>query len=253
MINTFKKVIFVSLLILGLFFLESCKNRSIILKVPRNYKFENFEEIHPIKEYKIAVNDKIEISFSSNKGIGEFEVGATTSNGIISKQTFSGTIDFDGTLKMPVLGRVYMKDLTIREAELLMEEKYKVYFVDPYVNVRVSNKRVIFFPGSGASASVLYLQNENTTLLEALALTGGVHGKAKRIKLIRGDLKNPKIYLIDLSTIDKMKNSDLILQGNDILYVEPFDDYLVNFVGRFSGIFVFINFLFFVYSFIPKN
>jgi polysaccharide biosynthesis/export protein len=55
-----------------------------------------------------------------------------------------------------------------------------------------------------------------------LALAGGItDGKAHRIKLIRGDPKNPEVYLIDLSTISGMKQSNLVLQANDIIYVEP--------------------------------
>ena len=41
------------------------------------------------------------------------------------------------------------------------------------------------------------------------------------MKLIRGDLRNPQIQLIDLSTIEGVKQSNLLLQANDIIYVEP--------------------------------
>ena len=69
---------------------------------------------------------------------------------------------------------------------------------------------------------MITLENTNTTLLEALALAGGIEdGKARKIKLIRGDFKNPKVYLIDLSTIEGMTNGDIIIQANDIIYVEP--------------------------------
>jgi polysaccharide biosynthesis/export protein len=57
-----------------------------------------------------------------------------------------------------------------------------------------------------------------------LAKAGGIQdGKAHRIKLIRGDLKNPQVYLIDLSTIEGMTKANLTLQANDIIYVEPRD------------------------------
>ena len=89
--------------------------------------------------------------------------------------------------------------------------------------LNVLNRRVIVFPGSGGKANVINLQNNNTTLLEALALSGGIAntGKAKRIKLIRGNPKDPEVYLIDLSTIEGMKQGDMVLQANDIIYVEP--------------------------------
>jgi polysaccharide export outer membrane protein len=70
--------------------------------------------------------------------------------------------------------------------------------------------------------------------LELIAIAGGIpiNGKAHRIKLIRGDLKNPQVYLIDLSTIEGMKKAELTMQGNDIVYVEPRNDYVSNFSNR---------------------
>nr|MBK9649988.1 hypothetical protein [Bacteroidota bacterium] len=60
-------------------------------------------------------------------------------------------------------------------------------------------------------------------MIEALALAGGITttGKARKIKLIRGDTRNPQVQLIDLSTVEGMKQSNLLLQANDIIYVEP--------------------------------
>jgi polysaccharide export outer membrane protein len=67
-----------------------------------------------------------------------------------------------------------------------------------------------------------------------LALAGGIQdGKAYKIKLIRGDLKNPTIYQIDLSTVDGLKQADLVLQANDIIYVEP-AKVLTQFMKEFS-------------------
>ena len=63
--------------------------------------------------------------------------------------------------------------------------------------------------------------NDNTTLFEALAQAGGLNGgKAYKIKIIRGDLRNPQIFLVDLSTIKGVVKSDFVLQANDIIYIE---------------------------------
>ena len=79
------------------------------------------------------------------------------------------------------------------------------------------------FPGTGGLGRVINIENENTTLIEALALAGGISqtGKARKIKLIRGDTRNPQVMLIDLSTVEGLKQSNLMLQANDIIYVEP--------------------------------
>src|SRR5690606_25679187 len=69
----------------------------------------------------------------------------------------------------------------------------------------------------------VYLNNNNTTLMEVIALSGGIteRGRAKRIKLIRNVNGERKVYLLDLSTIDGLKYTDLIVQNGDYIYVEP--------------------------------
>ena len=56
-----------------------------------------------------------------------------------------------------------------------------------------------------------------------MAKSGGIEKnlKAYNIKIIRGDLKNPTIFQVDISTINGLINSDIILQSNDIVYIEP--------------------------------
>jgi polysaccharide export outer membrane protein len=44
---------------------------------------------------------------------------------------------------------------------------------------------------------------------------------SNRIKIIRGDLKNPKIFTVDLTHYNSFQKDNLIIQPNDIIYVEP--------------------------------
>jgi polysaccharide export outer membrane protein len=143
-----------------------------------------------------------------------------------------------------------MKELSVREAELMLEERLKQYYVDPFVTIKITNKRIVIFPGEGGSARVIQLTNQNTSLLEAIALVGCVstNGKANRIKIIRGDLKNPQVYMVDLSTIEGMKKADMTLQGNDIIYIEGRNDYVQNFLNRIGPYLAITNLGFFIYS-----
>jgi polysaccharide export outer membrane protein len=132
-------------------------------------------------------------------------------------------MEYDGAINLPIINRVNLNGLTIREAEFFLEEKYGEIFIDPFILLQVANRRVTIFPGNGGDGVVITLENNNIKLLEALALAGGIadQGRAKRIKLIRGDLVDPEVYLIDLSTIYGLSQANIILQANDIIYVEP--------------------------------
>ena len=56
-----------------------------------------------------------------------------------------------------------------------------------------------------------------------MALVGGIAGnsKASRIKIVRQTKVKKDVYLVDLSTIEGIQAGSMIVQANDIIYVEP--------------------------------
>ncbi len=215
--------------------LFSCRlNPSIMFKTGPDYPYKVDQTIGNV-EYRLAPNDILGFSVFTNDGFklidlttgigggtpGTGTMGAATNNSATTAIQFK--VDTDGQVKLPIIGKVKITDLTIREAEKLLEEKYTVYYNKPFVMLNVLNRRVMVFPGTGGSGTVVTLENENTTLIEALALAGGITetGKSNVIKLIRGDTRNPQVHLIDLSTVEGMTQSNMLLQANDIIYVEP--------------------------------
>ncbi|NJL11979.1 MAG: hypothetical protein HC913_02535 [Microscillaceae bacterium] len=45
--------------------------------------------------------------------------------------------------------------------------------------------------------------------------------RASNIRLIRGDLSDPSVYLINLKTFEGLSQQNLTIEPNDIVYVEP--------------------------------
>jgi len=215
-----KKIILVIILLTLLF--SSCKifAPSQMLRAGHDFKYSKFDTEQAMQEYKIAPFDRISFIITPNNGeklIDQAGTGVNTSTGA------SYTVEYDGTVKFPVFGRIKISGYTAREAEKMLEDMYSKFYNNPFVRLEVTNMRVILFSsGLSGQASVISLANPNTTLFEALANAGGVFGgKSYNIRLIRGDLKNPKIYLIDLSTLKGMKEANLILQTNDIIIIRP--------------------------------
>jgi polysaccharide export outer membrane protein len=220
------------LMLATLLLVTSCNNRAIMFRTKHNYPFEDPAKIPDVKEYRISENDKVEIQVTPNKGATLIEYSSVVNNTSNGRRSY--VVEFDGTIKIPILGRIKIQGLTTREAELMIEERMRSFYVDPYVTIEILNKRIILFPGNSGAAKIIALENPNTTLLEAIAYSGGIglEGKANRIKLIRGDLKNPKIYLIDLSTIEGINKAGIVLEGNDIIYIEPRNDFALNVFQR---------------------
>jgi polysaccharide export outer membrane protein len=59
-------------------------------------------------------------------------------------------------------------------------------------------------------------------LLEVIATAGGLtnDARANSIKLIRKNKNKREIYKIDLSTINGLKQAEMIVQSNDYIYVD---------------------------------
>lgn len=211
--------------ILGLLFLallSSCDRylfRNQMLRIGPGFEYSKFEDIIET-EYRIAPDDKVNVRLYTNDGSGMINVQSGGSVLVGGNASFLINVESDGFAKLPLFGRIYVAGLTIRQAEMLIEDKFSEFYNNPFVLLTVNNKRVMIF--AGTLTSVVPLTNDNTTLFEVLALNGGIpgDGKADRIKLIRGDLKNPEIYKIDLSTLNGIKAANLVLQANDIIYIE---------------------------------
>ena len=215
------------------------------------YKYSQFPDKID-KEYKLSPADVLGFQLYSNDGFKLIDIvggGASRISGVSN----SITVEFDGMAKLPVLGRVNMKGLTLREAERFLEDKYAQFYNKPFVYITVTNKRVIIF--AGGRASVVSLKHDNETLFEALADFGGLpdDGKADKIKLIRGDLKNPDVYLIDLSTLNGVKNADLVMQGNDIIYIETRKNIVSKTIAEISPYLTALSTALLIYSLIISN
>ncbi len=216
-----KQIIFT---IIGLILFSSCKVLSPeqMLRTPRSYEYSDISDLKKVEEYRIAPNDELFFQLMTNDGeklIDPLDPSSMRQ----TRPEVRYLVEYDGKVKLPILGRINIEGNTIREAEEMLEKKYSAFYNRPFVQLHVTNNRVIIFPGGrGGSSKVIYLENANTTLFEALAMAGGIDdGKAHNVKLIRGEPDKPKVYKLDLSTIDGIDSANLTLQANDIIYVDP--------------------------------
>jgi polysaccharide export outer membrane protein len=211
--------------------LSSCDRyllSGFMLRTEADFNYAKFDGLEG-EEYRISPNDRVMVRIYANDGFDMVNVGGgagAASSGQSGAGSTGGAgglalkVEFDGFVKMPIAGRVYLAGLTARQAEMLIEDWLVKYINNPFVLLEVTNRRVMLF--AGANTQVITLQEENTTLFEVLAQAGGIpeDGKAEKIKLIRGDLKNPEVFVIDLSTLKGVQNADLVMQANDIIYIE---------------------------------
>jgi protein involved in polysaccharide export with SLBB domain len=211
------------------------------------------------RNYRIQPNDFLDIRVYTNKGEriidpnGELQLGSSagqvpslasrTTGRLGTQVSRTGTngsgsalellVQANGMVAVPIIGETRLSGLTLHQADSTLQVLFTPYYRDTFIQTRVTNNRVIILGSPGGI--VVPLANDNMNLLEVLALAGGVDGngggggggvyryggKTSNIRIIRGDLKNPQIEQIDLSTIAGMRRANLQMEPNDIVYIEP--------------------------------
>jgi polysaccharide export outer membrane protein len=217
-----KSFVFLGLLLLVLGGCKSYKQH-IMFKYDEDFAFAVRTEAENIqRNYIIQPNDYIRIEVYTKNGERIIDPDLELNKDLGNSQRNTKPdpqylIKKDSAVKLPMVGDIKLAGYTIDEASKILEASYNEFFTDTYVLVNFTNKRVVVLGGPGGL--VIPLENENMSIVEVIALAGGieVNNKAQNIRLIRGE----KVYLIDLSTIESYYNTNQIVQAGDIIYIEP--------------------------------
>ena len=207
-----------------------------MFKVPESYALTNATQ-QAEQNYVIQPNDYLDLKVYTNNGERIIDPDLELLKDIPNqannlREEVQYLVDIKGVAKLPMIGPMHLEGLTIRNAETLLQKEYAKFYTDPFVNLTYNNKRVIVLGAPGGL--VIPLVNENVRLLEILALANGVSNdaKAQNIRVLRGE----EVFLIDLSTIDGYKTSNLIMQPGDVVYVEPIRRPFSEALRDYSGI-----------------
>lgn len=201
-----------------------------MFRTPTNYEYDPIPQVDSI-EYRISPFDRIQFNLFTNDGYRLIDVVGQQQGGggggaqniqAIRQFGLNYLVEADGQVKLPTLGRTQLAGLTIKEAEIMLEERYEEFYRKPFILIQVTNNRVIVSPGQGGVAQVVNI-NENMTVLEVLARSGGIatRGNASKIKVIRDVGDKKEVYNLDLSKIEGIYQCDMVVQANDIIYVQP--------------------------------
>lgn len=201
-------------------------NRNIMFRTSTDYEFDEYLDTARTN-LRLQPNDMIQFRLFANDGFKMIDLvsdGSSREASFIQRTIFNYFIEADGLVKLPLLGRVQLANMTLRQAETHLEELYTVYYNKPFVQLMVSNRRVVVFPGGGGDARSVVLENNNTSLMEVLASAGGLspRGNAKKVKVFRYDASGKRlVYQFDLSDISGLEHADMVMQGDDVVYVQP--------------------------------
>lgn len=251
------------------FLLSSCTNRyDVMFKDIKNFEYSELMDTYN-EDYVLAPDDIISFRLYTRDGLQIIQRMTGTGNnenmqnermmmnqGNSRLSGFSYVIEADGSVNLPMLDRVKLGGKTLKEAEFFLEDLFAKYYVDPYVQIDVNNQRVIVSPGAGNMTQVVTLANRNTTVFEAIALAGGIspEGNAKKIRLIRkNEFGEYDVYKLNLSTLEGLPEADMVVQANDIIYVQPTRNFAKEFVTEFAPYLTLLSNAILIYSLIGTN
>lgn len=211
--------------VISILFQQCGVNSNIMFKSPKGeHAKADTIPMQPSGDYRISVDDKLTFTMATNDGTKIIEsMSGIKTEGSGGQSGSEYIVRRTGNVELPMLGEVKVEGLTVSQCEDTLQKLFSKEYQNPFVQVRITNQRVIVFPGNGSDAKVIPLLNSNTTLMEAIAQAGGIteRGKANTIKLMRKENNVRQIYTIDLSTIEGLKYVDMVVQANDYIYIEP--------------------------------
>lgn len=138
------------------------------------------------------------------------------------------TVDSDGKINFPVLGRISVEGLTREELAKHIEQtlKDRDLVKDPVVIAKFSQPGFSVFGEVGAPGRQM-IDKDRVSIYDAMAMCGDVTlmGHKDNIKVIRENRDgSQKVYMVNLLDYEGTRKSPAYyIEQNDIIYVEPRD------------------------------
>ena len=146
--------------------------------------------------------------------------GYLSSDANIYLQT--STIDKDGFVEMPLVGKIEVKNLTVDEAKDRLQTAINTYVNGSMLIVKLASFNVTLL-GEVSRPGMYKIYQSQINLFEAVALAGNMTNFAKKsdVKIIRQTDHGSEIVTVDMGQADILSSPYYYLKPNDIIYVEP--------------------------------
>lgn len=178
-------------------------------------------------EIKVSPKDKLSILVNSqDQKLNElFNLQNTSGNTSSNRIELGYTVDTQGFINFPVLGKVKVGGMTREQiAEYLTGQlKEKELIKDPVVTVEFINLGVSVL-GEVNNPGRIKIERDNMTILDAISEAGDltIYGKREKVLVLRQENGRQRVYGVNLCSAEHIYSSPVYyLQQNDVVYVSP--------------------------------
>lgn len=132
------------------------------------------------------------------------------------------TVDVNGDIEFPVLGKLHVAGLTQSQVIHLIQGKLEGQLVDPIVTLRFLDAKITVL-GEVKNPGAYPLNNGRMTLLEALGAAGDLtqYGRRDNVLVTRENNGKLEFARLDLTTDEVFTSPYFYLQQNDVVVIEP--------------------------------
>jgi polysaccharide export outer membrane protein len=192
-----------------------------------NKNFKAFKEAE-LPDYRLKPNDELFIQVTSldeaavnvfSKSVQDSYIGYMQPYGA---SFLSYSIDKDGYLLLPVIGKVLVKDKTVSEVSTILKDSLNHILNQPIVTVKLVNRYVSVL-GEVKNPGHFSYSQDKLTIYDALGLAGDItdYGNRNKVILIR-NMNGENIRInVDITKSDILVSDYYNLRPNDIVYVKP--------------------------------
>lgn len=176
--------------------------------------------------YKVQPFDMLYIRVSSGinpEAVGMFnESFGSGSNMSSANSTFMGyTIDVEGKIRLPVLGEIFVGNMTLKEIEKYLHKQIIKFVSDADITVKLLSFKITTLGETGVGQRTILADRAN--LLEVFAMSGDIsrNGNRHNILILRTTPEGMRSYRVDVTKKDMISSPLFYVQPNDVIYVEP--------------------------------
>jgi len=212
-----KTQIFVMLLIMST--LSSCYNyRSLRLLQDDNNSLPVYEK-SDYTDYCIRENDEIIYRLiTSDETISKLISPQASSSG--GQNQVSYRVYTDGTIDLPFITHIPVEGLTLNQAAMVVEKRFKELIPDAVIKLSLANKTFTIFGDAGSGIFPIY--KEKLTIFQALSMSGDLNETSdrKHVRIIRETNQGNQILEFDIRPKSIIDSKYYYIYPNDIIYVQ---------------------------------
>ena len=219
--------------ILGALLLASCATnkraayiQQVQTDIPTAIEQDYQIRIKPLDRLTVTINSKDpELAVPFNSATSYNSLTGTNISGAANSQALQmRTVDENGMLEMPVIGKIECKGKTRSELAQAIAEKIidGGYINDPTVNVQFADMKISVI-GEVARPGFYDVTRDKVSIFDALAMAGDmtVYGVRSEVAVTREVDGVRTIEYLDLTSTDIFNSPAFYLQQNDVVYVKP--------------------------------